>query len=118
MKCCVDCGHITQRTRCPRCQQQANKRRNDARRDGGHTDPEWIALSRRVRANWVATHGWWCPGDENHGHHPSHDLTVHHSTPLQAGGSLIGQTLRIVCRSANSSMGARVEYRDGTDPLD
>ena len=115
MKCCVDCGRITQRTRCPNCQQQANKRRNQT---DPHQSPEWQRTSRRLRAEWVATHGWWCPGDEHHGHHPSHDLTVHHSTPLAAGGSLIGQTLRRVCRSANSSLGARVEYRDGTDPRD
>ena len=115
---CNDCGKIARATRCTECQRAHDKARNAARRADGHTSPEWQRTSRRLRAEWVATHGWWCPGDENHGHHPSHDLTVHHSTPLKAGGSLIGQTLRIVCRSANSSMGARVVYRDGTDPLD
>lgn len=118
MKCCVDCGRITQRTRCPACQRTANAKRNAARRDGGHTDPEWIALSRRVRKAWVSTHGWWCPGDEHHGHHPTHDLTVHHPTPLANGGGLLDQPPQVICRSWNSRLGARSVYRDGTDALD
>ena len=116
---CNDCGRITQATRCTTCQRTHDNTRNAARRDNGHTSPEWQRTSRKLRAEWVATHGYWCPGDANHGHHPSHDLTVHHPTPLIRGGSLTDQALRIVCRSANSSMGARPSvYRDGTDALD
>jgi hypothetical protein len=122
VKCCNDCGRRTKRlTRCATCQVTHDAKRNTARRAGGHTSPAWQALSRRIRAEWIATHGYWCPGDEHHGHHPTYDLTVHHPTPLKDGGSLLGQDFRVVCRSANSSMGAHkvdVTYRDGTSPLD
>jgi hypothetical protein len=119
---CTTCNriHTWRGPRCHPCQRAHDAQRNAARRNGGHTSPEWQATSRRIRAEWVATHGWWCPGDEHHGHHPTHDLTVHHPTPLKDGGPLLNQDFRVVCRSANSSMGARMDvtYRDGTSPLD
>jgi hypothetical protein len=109
-KICSACRRIHNGTgpRCEPCQRAHDTERNARRRHGGHTDPRWTAHSRRLLAAWRHEHGDYCPGDSNHPAHPSKDLTVHHPTPLTAGGSLTEQQMSIVCRSGNSTKGGRI----------
>ena len=55
-------------------------------------------------ADWVATHGWICPGDARHAEHESHDLTAAHRIAAALGGTIAdGATVK--CRSSNSADG-------------
>ena len=62
------------------------------------------AERQRMRAavqSHIREHGWWCPGDNHHDAHPTHDLTADHITPHSQGG----RTLQVLCRTANSRKG-------------
>jgi hypothetical protein len=91
-KPCTDCGKPTLNTRCGRCQGQRERARNAQR---PHYQGDWPALSRRIRAEWVDTHGWLCPGWQRDAH-PSTDLVVDH---VQARSRT---ELAILCRVCNS----------------
>lgn len=75
-----------------------------------HGDPRWTRISRRLVEAHVGEHGWVCPGDgDAHAPHPSHDLTADHRIPLAEGGDPFDRrNLRILCRSWNSTLGARL----------
>ena len=82
------------------------------RRD--HPEAESPTTQKRTKAErarraaavtaWVSINGWTCPGWQRDPH-PSHDLTADHVTPVAHGG--INGPLRILCRSCNSSRGAK-----------
>jgi 5-methylcytosine-specific restriction endonuclease McrA len=61
-------------------------------------------------AHHVGHFGWVCPGDgPQHIAHPSRDLTCDHVIPLEDGGAPFDPAnTRILCRSWNSSLGARL----------
>ena len=92
-KPCLDCGTTTHTTRCPTCKARRDRHRNQTR---PHLTGTWPALSRKLRADHVATHGWWCPG-WNTPPHPSHDLTVDH---VERRTGTAGY--QVLCRSCNS----------------
>lgn len=75
---CLDCGTLTPRTRCPRCEQQRQTQRNRRRT---HYHGDWQTQSARARAAWVAEHGWVCPGF-NRPPHPATTLQLDHTTGL------------------------------------
>ncbi|HSW43470.1 MAG TPA: HNH endonuclease [Patescibacteria group bacterium] len=84
-----------------------------------HTDPRWTRLSRRLITRHVGQFGWSCPGDgPEHPAHTSRDLTVDHVVPIRDGGALFDPAnTRVLCRSRNSTLGARLvnERRAGRD---
>jgi hypothetical protein len=55
----------------------------------------------------VQRHGWVCLGDDNHPRHDTRDLTADDPLPIALGGDPM-QELVVMCRSANSSKGARL----------
>lgn len=54
----------------------------------------------------VKQHGWLCLGDDDHERHETRDLTADDPLPIALGGDPM-QQLMVMCRSANSSKGAR-----------
>ncbi|GAA1436352.1 hypothetical protein GCM10009616_35890 [Microlunatus lacustris] len=60
--------------------------------------------TRRTEAvqDWVAVHGWLCPGWERPAH-PSQDLTAAHVVAAAHGGA--DGPLTVLCRSCNSRQG-------------
>jgi hypothetical protein len=93
--------------RCSPCRtqwQQAKDQRRPDRRS--HAEQQ---RRRRAVAGHVARHGWWClghPSRPDHRPHPTRDLTAHHVGSVGAGGSEHGP-LAVVCRSLNSTIGAK-----------
>lgn len=57
-------------------------------------------------ADWIAIHGWVCPG-WHCPPHESRDLTADHMTPVAWGGG--DGPLRVLCRSCNSRRGASID---------
>ncbi|OZE03879.1 hypothetical protein CH255_19715 [Rhodococcus sp. 05-2255-2A2] len=68
---------------------------------------DWAEQRRRAQAvaDWVARHGYWCPGVRRPGH-ASRDLTAAHDPPIALGGDPHGP-LKVHCRSCNSRQAAR-----------
>lgn len=93
---CLDCGTPTANSRCARCQAGRDHTRNQTRT---HYQGDWPRLSKQLRAEWVAQHGWVCPGWETHAH-PATDLVVDHITARSR------QALQVLCRSCNSRKSA------------
>lgn len=75
---CLDCGSLTQGTRCPRCDRNLQSHRNQRRT---HYHGDWQARSRKAREEWVAEHGWVCPGWQRPAH-PATTLQLDHTTGL------------------------------------
>jgi hypothetical protein len=96
--------------RCPPCK-QAHDRAHNQRRRAQDSYAEQQRRRHAVEAH-VAEHGWWCLGLDGYDHqpHPSRDLTAHHLAAPGAGGSEHG-VLVVICRSLNSSIGARTARR-------
>lgn len=105
MKLCTVCGVVTSGAG-SRC----SKHPNLSRRDPFYSSRQWTALSRRTIRAHVGQYGWVCPGDPpEHPSHPTRDLTTDHSEARSQGGaSLDRANLRVLCRSWNSTLGARV----------
>lgn len=93
---CINCGTPSQTTRCQACETLRQHNRNQAR---PHYQGDWPTLSRQLRQQHVATHGWWCPGWHTPPH-PSHDLVVDHIKPRST------EALQVLCRSCNSRKAA------------
>jgi 5-methylcytosine-specific restriction endonuclease McrA len=89
---CLDCGTPTQQSRCPRCRATREVARRATR---PHLQGDWPRISREIRAQWVATNGWWCPGWQRRAHE-SRDLVVDHVTARDA------TVLTVLCRQCNS----------------
>jgi hypothetical protein len=117
VKLCTICGVLSQDGRCSKHPRTSGIGANHAI----HTDPRWTALSQRMIARHVGQYGCVCPGDgPEHPAHPSRDLTLDHVVQLQEGGAAFDATnTRILCRSRNSTNGARLsnERRAGRMPL-
>jgi 5-methylcytosine-specific restriction endonuclease McrA len=90
------CGALVEHPPCPDCKLRTRK-----------PDRSWGERQRRKRtvAAWVRRNGWVCPGWGERDAHPSRDLTADHITPRAHGGE--HGPLRVLCRSCNSSRGAR-----------
>jgi hypothetical protein len=75
-----------------------------------HVDPRWTRLSRRMIARHVGQYGWVCPGDgPDHPAHPTRDLTLDHVVAIVEGGAPFDSAnTRVLCRSRNSELGARL----------
>lgn len=91
---CPDCNAVIpgELPRCAQC-----RRSHDAKRWASkpHLHGDWQTKRDRVKAAWIATHGYWCPGYEVPAH-PSQDLTVDHVTNRN------DSVLSVLCRSCNS----------------
>jgi 5-methylcytosine-specific restriction protein A len=104
---CLDCGTLTQSTRCPphqRPRDLAALRGKRARRP--RATPAEDRRRRDTVDAWRAQHGNWCPGwliDP----HPSDDLTADHIHAVGAGGSEYGE-LGVLCRSCNARKSATI----------
>lgn len=74
---CLTCGTLTtNRSHCPTCTRQRDAKRN-ARRTWYHGD--WQRESKQARDEWVAEHGWVCPGMGRPAHLAT-SLQLDHST--------------------------------------
>jgi 5-methylcytosine-specific restriction protein A len=103
---CLDCGRLTPSgTRCADCERP----RARATQRGKRQVRPYSSREKRRRAaavtEWRATYGDVCPGWEREAH-PSSDLVADHIVAVAAGGAESGP-LRVLCRSCNSSRGAR-----------
>jgi 5-methylcytosine-specific restriction endonuclease McrA len=94
---CLDCGSVVRKrhhdTRCPSCVRQREARRNAQPYRMAYRDPAYQAIPL-IGACVVCG--------------STRDLTRDHVVPLIAHGSTERGNIRIVCRSCNSSKGARV----------
>jgi 5-methylcytosine-specific restriction protein A len=105
MKLCTVCGVVTSRpgSRCTEHARQSNRSRHNAL----YSTRAWQRLSVRVLRAWRGQHGDWCPGYQRDAH-PASDLTADHIVPLAAGGAPLDfANLAVLCRSCNSTKGAR-----------
>lgn len=93
---CMDCGKPTSNTRCQACEATRQRGRNQTR---PHYQGDWAALSKKIRAEWVATNGWVCPGWHTPPH-PATDLVTDHVTARSR------HALTVLCRSCNSRKSA------------
>lgn len=73
---CLDCGKLAPTSPCPTCTRQRDTKRN-ARRTWYHGD--WQRESKQARDEWVAEHGWVCPGMGRPAHLAT-SLQLDHST--------------------------------------
>lgn len=69
-------------------------------------NPEVRAHRKAAVDAHVDKHGWVCLGDDQHEAHETHDLVADDPLPIALGGDPM-QQLVVMCRSANSSKGAR-----------
>lgn len=108
MRLCLDCGIATSLSggRCAEHRRASNRSQHNEQ----YATREWRALSARILRAHRGQHGDWCPGDlPEHEAHRSSDLTVDHAHALSEGGALLDRSkLRVLCRSWNSTLGARV----------
>ena len=117
MKLCTVCGVVTSRST-GRCNEHPRLSGIGANHHI-HADPRWTRLSQRVIDRHVGQYGWVCPGDgPEHPAHPSRDLTTDHVLALSEGGAPFDPAnTRVLCRSRNSTNGARlVNARGGVHP--
>jgi hypothetical protein len=82
MRHCLDCGRLTDSTRCHTCHRR--KRNN---RYGGN----WTTRSRTTIAAHLATHGPTCPGWQR----PPH--------PINAADLTLDHETGVLCRACNSA---------------
>jgi len=108
---CLDCATPTPRgPRCRRCAapiQAAKAARRPARRGQAAK-----AANARLIADHVARFGWRCPGiqpgqPEAHAPHPCTDLVADHTPAVAETGDEHGPR-RVLCRRANSALGAQL----------
>ena len=95
---CIDCGTIADNTRCPDCRTRVDRTKR-AKRPDLHN-----ATHRRIRRDAIAAHPWCARCNA------TSDLTLDHVAPAS---TLLG--FQVLCRSCNSSKGARTggHPRDG-----
>jgi len=108
MKLCTVCGVIASRPG-SRCSQHPRLSGIGANHHV-HADPRWTRLSKRMIARHVGRYGYVCPGDgPEHPAHPTRDLTLDHVLALIDGGAPFDPAnTRVLCRSRNSELGARL----------
>jgi len=108
VKLCTVCGVVTSRST-GRCSEHPRLSGIGANHHI-HADPRWTRLSQRVIDRHVGQYGWVCPGDgPEHPAHPSRDLTTDHVLALIEGGAPFDPAnTRVLCRSRNSTNGARL----------
>lgn len=103
---CLDCGRTLRGrgSRCKACDAQTPNARNRALR----STRAWRDFAAARVREWVAEHGWLCPGwgRDPHGVEPG-SLTCDHPVALAAGGELLPDAAAVLCRSCNSRKGAR-----------
>lgn len=91
--------HLEKPGYCHTCRRKKERDRSRRRR----RTPAERYRRQSVVEDWVAQHGWICPGYECEPHE-SHDLTADHVQPVGRGGAESGP-LRVLCRSCNSARG-------------
>jgi hypothetical protein len=89
---CLSCGQPTRNPRCPNCQRLHDNKRYRNRGPRIYDQDGWRQHSATLRAQWVATEGWTCPGWHTPPH-PATDLVVDHD-------------IGILCRQCNSRKAA------------
>lgn len=102
MRPCLDCGTLSEGSRCPEHQSEQERLRGSATARG--YDYRWQRLMAEVKEEHVRLHGWTCPGWQRPPH-PAADLTGDHRVPLSAGGKSVRENVIILCRSCNSAKG-------------
>lgn len=98
---CLDCGQVTsRRMRCASCERA---REHERYRQRPHYRHGWAATRDAMLRAWREQYGDVCPGWRRPPHAAT-DLTVDHVIPRSTRGGL-----RVLCRSCNSTRGARAD---------
>lgn len=97
-------GGLTSRTRCDQCERVYQQQRGSTAQRGYGS--AYQRERREVITEWVARHGWWCPGYgvPAHGVQPGR-LTADHTVPVSHGGQ--GSALTVLCGPCNTRRGNR-----------
>jgi hypothetical protein len=99
---CLGCKRIIEpymKGRCRECYESSERTRDSGRkRKRPHYGRQWSKLSKATIEEHVRRCGWICPRC----HKQTRDLTTDHVVPRQTSGGLA-----VMCRSCNSSKGAR-----------
>ena len=109
MKPCIECGALTEGTRCAMHQRLANREHERAHpHHNPARDPQSIRmLHRRILRQWMQAHGPMCPGYLIPAHQ-SFDLTVDDIVPLAVGGDIRDASNKsVLCRRCNGRKAAR-----------
>jgi hypothetical protein len=103
---CLDCGRLSEGTRCPDHQRAKDRVTLQSKRTRRPriSRAEEARRAAAVRA-WRTRHGDVCPGWRCDPH-PSSDLTADHVVAVGAGGSEQGE-LAVLCRACN---GAKADH--------
>lgn len=109
---CLDCGQVSQGSRCTPCADVKRRASNGRYRPHRERRPDYNSAERGRRAAtvqaWRQAYGELCPGWKRPPHlaDPARNpLTADHLTPVRAGASEQGP-LGVLCRSCNSSKGS------------
>ena len=82
---------------CPRC----GRGGTSPARNPAYDDPAYRRFRKRVVSEWIAQHGYVCPGFRREAH-ASTDLTLDHPVPVLQGGALVDRrNAAVLCRSCN-----------------
>jgi len=106
---CENCGGwITPPTQCQPCRRTYERGRARGRGSREEYAGNWRYNSQQLRLNWIALHGYNCPGWTMPNYpgrppHPATDLVLDHD-------------LGILCRSCNSSKAATHDRARATPP--
>jgi hypothetical protein len=102
------CTNPSAPTRCGKHQTQWNRGLHATTpTKAARQDPVVRAHRSAAVAAHVQRHGWHCTGDDKHGAHDTRDLVADDPLPIALGGDPM-QELVVMCRSSNSSKGARL----------
>jgi hypothetical protein len=106
------CGVLSPYNRCDTHRRARERYRGSSTARG--YDGAWRRLQARVVREWVAVHGWVCPGYMRPGH-PSHHLTGDHIVPLSVDPSLRLErsNVGVLCAACNSAKRDRPATLDG-----
>ena len=105
-KPCLDCGVVTENSRCPA--HEAQRQTNNPRVRLNANDRGYSADWQRIRLGILARDSWIC---QRCGKRMAHDAnaTVDHVVPLSLGGARLDPTnLVACCRRCNSAKKDRI----------
>ncbi|HEU4540323.1 MAG TPA: hypothetical protein VFR23_04275 [Jiangellaceae bacterium] len=105
---CLECGALSQGTRCPNHTRSREQPRHQ-RAKRAKRPYTWAEQQRRAQAvrAWIAEYGYVCPGWHTPPH-PSMDLTADHIVAFAINHDERGD-LGVLCRTCNGRKAANAE---------